>query len=452
MATKELQTAEHNEEQTAELTAEYTADNSGKEKIIPTQRKKLTEFEKLEREELKWEKKKYRRKKTWLNLFFSLLRLAIIMFVAVFISAKLISYGREFLGDTLPDEPITIDVPAGASTYEIGEILKDEGAIKTIKLFQLMSKLKEADGKFIVGKHTVYPSQGIEAILVELMYENPRREVTITFREGLSLMDSALLLQENGVVKDATAFIDKFNAHTGYTFEPYVLENETTERANLHFWKMEGYFYPDTYTFFDSREENVNKTSGAVTYTWTKELTDADYKLIFDKIINNFQKRVVYTDLTTLQESKYITKAKELGWTLDEAITLASIIQKESPGVSEMKHISSVFHNRLNNPAGIGHTQPFLQSDPTVFYARDVVKPNMAPSANREYVLAAYSTYDSAGLPSGAICNPGIEAIEAALFPAESEDYYFCADDAGKTYYAKDLAGHNDNLRLIGLL
>jgi UPF0755 protein len=450
MATKELQTAEHNTGENDTDTAEYDAEPS-KEIVVP-KRKRLSEFEKLEREERKWERKKQRRKKTWMNLFFSLLRLAIIIFVAVFISAKLINYGREFLGDTLPEEPITIDVPAGASTYEIAEILKDKGAIKTIKLFQLMSRLKDADGKFIVGKHTVYPSEGVESMLIELMYEHPRREVSVTFREGLTLMDSALLLQENGVVKDANMFIEKFNAYTGYTFETYVNENEATERSQLRFWKMEGYFYPDTYTFFDSREENVNKASGVTTYSWTKDLEDEDYKLIFDKIINNFQKRVVYTDLDTLAESKYITRAKEIGWTLDEAITLASIIQKESPNKAEMAHISSVFHNRLNNPAGIGSTQPFLQSDPTVFYARDVVRPNMPPSANREYVLAAYSTYESAGLPSGAICNPGIDAIEAALFPVESEDFYFCADDAGKTYYAKDLKGHNENLRLIGLL
>ena len=108
-----------------------------------------------------------------------------------------------------------------------------------------------------------------------------------------------------------------------------------------------------------------------------------------------------------------------------------------------MKNISSVFHNRLNNPDKF----PKLESDPTRIYAEDVI--HVKADITDETIENAYNTYQSAGLPPGAICNPGLEAINATLYPDDTEYFYFCANvNTGKVYYATTLEEHEANLEL----
>ena len=126
--------------------------------------------------------------------------------------------------------------------------------------------------------------------------------------------------------------------------------------------------------------------------------------------------------------------AEKLGMTIDQVLTLASIIQKESGDPDDMYKISSVFHNRLKNWGENGK----LQSDVTTFYAQTLP----------EQYRSAYDTYICSGLPVGAVCNPGLEAIKAALHPAKTNYYYFVADVNGKTYFARTLAEHERNIAI----
>ena len=145
---------------------------------------------------------------------------------------------------------------------------------------------------------------------------------------------------------------------------------------------------------------------------------------------------------------------QDAGMTLDQAITLASIIQKEAGNLDEMVIVSSVFHNRIDNlTAGL----PMLQSDVTVHYAEDLKdafgreilgRPQTEEEqAQLQKILDAYNTYVCQGLPAGPICSPGLDAIHAAVSPEETNYYFFVTDSEGKYYYSSTLNEHYANVR-----
>ena len=132
--------------------------------------------------------------------------------------------------------------------------------------------------------------------------------------------------------------------------------------------------------------------------------------------------------------------------TLEETITLASIIQSEAASTEQMPEISSVFHNRLADPKNYPH----LETDPTVQYVEDVIKPNI--ESPNQAMYDAYNTRVCTGLPIGPICNPGLDAIKAALEPASTSYYFFVHDtETGECFYASTYAEHQENCRKLGI-
>ncbi|MPN08280.1 hypothetical protein SDC9_155562 [bioreactor metagenome] len=174
-------------------------------------------------------------------------------------------------------------------------------------------------------------------------------------------------------------------------------------------YRLEGYLYPDTYQFY----------------------SDSGEVAVIDKFLSNFEGKFT--------QAKY-DRIKELGMTLDQVITLASIIQKEAKFYSEFANVSSVFHNRLNSSAF-----PKLESDATIQYLLPEHKEVL--THDDTLINHPYNTYQINGLPPGAICNPGLEAINAALDPANTNYYYFLAATDGTTVFAKTLAEQNENIR-----
>lgn len=137
-------------------------------------------------------------------------------------------------------------------------------------------------------------------------------------------------------------------------------------------------------------------------------------------------------------------KAKTLEYSIDEIITIASVIQKEAGLKAEMNKVSSVIHNRLND------SYNKLECDVTINYLTKYVIPYLESDTDRynEY----YNTYKCNGLPAGAICNPGIEAINAALEPAETKYMFFVTDktDPSIYYYAETYKEHLQNCKTAG--
>lgn len=233
--------------------------------------------------------------------------------------------------------------------------------------------------------------------------------VRVTFPEGYTLIQIAQRLEENGVCS-----ADDFMAlATDYDYlcslEYRVLEG-VKSAENVAYY-LEGYIFPDTYDFY--KGESAEKA--------------------LSRFLRNAESKI--TD-------EYIARAYELGYSIHEIIALASIIQEEAGDPAEMYKVSSVFHNRLDNPSG--PTVGMLQSDVTIFYVNDNITDSPYLEGDTSAFAPVYNTYKCKGLPAGPICNPGIEAIRAALYPAETDYFFFFTDKEGQYYYNHDFNVHKN--------
>lgn len=232
--------------------------------------------------------------------------------------------------------------------------------------------------------------------------------VTVTFPEGMTADAIARKLEQNGVCS-AAAFLQAAGSADTAAYPFLASVDEPDSRFRL----LEGYLYPDTYEFY----------------------LDEDAGSVLARFLDNFA--VKWTD-------EYAARAAELGESVDDVLTLASVIQGEAGSREQMATVSGILRNRLADADNF----PYLQCDSTSEYVTDVIKPS---AENEAAYRAAYDTYDAArpGLPVGPICNPGDDAIRAALWPETSEYIYFRHDKTGKIYYAKTLEEHEQNGLLV---
>ncbi len=327
--------------------------------------------------------------------------------VSIILSLVIIGYGKDMFGIGKSDKTHLIIIPENASTEEVASMLETDGIIKSPKFFSLFTRLRNNDKPYISGEHFIRPNMAYETIINELTTieeEEINESVEVTFPEGITLIDAAKELEENGVCS-ADDFLFYFNSGGfGYDFESRLPTDQS-----IKFMRMEGYLFPDTYYFY----------------------LDMDPEQVCQKIYMNFNDKMTEGRLEKLDN---------LGISLDEMITLASVVQKEAATTGTMTLVASVFWNRLRN----ADVFPLLQSDPTSNYANDVVRPNM--EVVDETIVNSYDTYKSPGLPPGAICNPGIEAIDAVLDDYQSNYFYFIANiNTGVTLFAETLEEHYAN-------
>lgn len=386
--------------------------------------------ENAEEEKAKKPRRRVRKKRKGAKLAFALIRITFIVCASIVLSVLFISLGKDYLGIDKSDGEITVEIPKDATTNDIAQLLQDKGVIKSPTLFRAISKLKEAGPLYQAGEHIVKPSSGYDGIIEKLTgtpINKAYNTVTITFNEGINLYDAAQMLLEADVIADVDKFIFFFNSGE-FIEEKHKFYELLTNTNTMKFYKMEGYLFPDTYTFY----------AGVADGGDVEEKTA--YKLVCQKIYDNFEAKI----------SPHYDKIKKSNLTFDELITLASIVQAEAPSKESMEMVASVFYNRLNNPEAIGRTQAFLESDPTSKYSNEVIKKNIDQTASASLTIQAYDTYKVAGLTPGAICNPGIEAIEAVIHPATTQYYYFCANiNTKETYFATTLDEHNANLAMV---
>ncbi len=356
-------------------------------------------------------KKKKRKKKGKVNnsLFGGVILVVVILTVSLVLAVGGISIGMEYYGIGKTDEDIRFNIPAGSTNSEIADILVNEGVIKNKKLFMLALKI-EKPAAIYPGDITLQPSSGYSEIIENLsQMRESYKTVSITFTEGESLLEIANKLEKNEVCS-AEDFLFEFNKNQGYDFE-----NDIDDNGDM-FYRMEGYFYPDTYEFYvEDSASNVTKK--------LREQFEKKYETVKSKIKNS-------------------------GMSLNEVMTLASIVQLEAASESEMPKVASVFLNRLDDP----DTYPMLQSDTTTNYINNVIKVEADNTASIEHYTECYDTYKCKGLPAGPICNPGMAAINAVLDPKKTDYYYFCNNlKTGETFYAKTLDEHEENLVKAGL-
>jgi len=330
----------------------------------------------------------------------------------LFISLFLVQSAFDLLGLNQPDRAIEVTIPQDASTSDVVRILGDTGVINQTLTFRLFLSFRSVGTEdFRPGNYVFNSNMSYDEVIRALMIGITTRDVVrLTFPEGWTLWQSALFLEEHGVV-DAEEFIEYLNtAEFGFSFVNDIEYNP------LRFHRLEGYLFPDTYDFYVG--ENVSSVAR--------------------KFLRNFNDRVMTPQV--------LRRMDELGWTVDQTLTLASIIQREAGLSDDMRYVSSVFHNRLNSP-----NFPRLESDVTDLYIRYEIKPRIAVADHDRFqdLFDAYDTYVAEGLPAGPVCNPGMDAIMAALFPEDTPFFFFVTDVLGDFYYAVTYERHRHNIGLV---
>ncbi len=295
--------------------------------------------------------------------------------------------------DKSASAPVIINVRPGQSLTKTAAILAGEKLIKNAMKFVLVARIKGYDKRLKAGEYLLSASM-TPLQLLEIMVKGAVKLYKLTIPEGYNLNQIA---ESVDTAKFGTK-MDFIQAATDTTLVRQIgLEGET----------FEGYLFPDTYFF-------------------PKEVT-------IERIISAMVKRFWSVFIPEWQ-----ARAIDLGLTVHQVVTLASIIEKETGAPFERPIISSVFHNRLKKKMR-------LESDPTVIYG---IK-NFDGNLTRKHLTTPtpYNTYKISGLPSGPIANPGGASLAAALYPDDTKFVYFVSRKDRTHQFSTNLQQHNRAVR-----
>ncbi|NMB34930.1 MAG: endolytic transglycosylase MltG [Firmicutes bacterium] len=304
------------------------------------------------------------------------------------------------------EQIVEIDIPLDSSATEIAAILQAKGLIKSAFIFRLYARHRGCDAYFQAGRHQLSPGMTLDEILARLQQGIVLAEgARFTVPEGFTVEQIAMFLARRGLVVEED-FIEEclsFSAETLAFFPPGFPAAEPNELK----YALEGYLFPDTY------EVDAAATPEEIIATMLGRFAE-----VFD--------------------ANYRRRAEELGLSIHEVVTLASLIEREARVPAERPLISAVFHNRLQS-----EDMPLLQSCATVQYVLGEVKPDLS---NDDLAIdSPYNTYLYPRLPPGPIASPGREALLAALYPADVDYLFFVykEDGSGTHYFSTTLQEHN---------
>jgi len=323
------------------------------------------------------------------GLIFTLALLIIILFsfIALYFGYFLISPAG------IDKKEIIFIVNKGTGLRAVANELRRKRIIKNKDLFILCAILKGGTKDIKAGEYSLNQSMSPVTIF-NILSTGAIKTYTVTIPEGLTTQQTADLLATKNLVNTRE-------------FISLVMDKTFTASYHIDGTSLEGYLFPDTYYF-------------------TKDATP-------EKIISSMVKR-----FWSVFKPEWKNRAKTLGLTIHQVVTLASIIEKETGAAVERPIISSVFHNRLKR--GIR-----LESDPTVIYGIEDFNGNITRRDLEEDTL--YNTYRIKGLPPGPIANAGTKAIEAALYPAETRFLYFVSKKDNTHQFSTNLKDHNRAVR-----
>ena len=311
--------------------------------------------------------------------------------------------------DSQNQEVVSFSVKSGSSLSAVSKNLEAAGLIHNHTVFKYMADFMGMGQKIQSGDYELTRAMSATEILDQLISGDGKPlTMEITIIPGWTVEDVANYLVEIKVLSSADEFLSlckSGEAYNGYYFIEEVMKTGTVSRRK---YALEGYLSPNTYEIYTSSSAD----------TLIKRL-------------------LTQTEAAYL--SGYDERAQELGLTMDEVFTLASMIEKEAK-TSDFAKVSAVFHNRLKAGMTLG-------SDVTVKYVSGSQK--MSLNDSDLAVDSPYNTYTHKGLPVGPICNPSMDAVVAALYPDEqyvAQKYlYFCSaePESGKLVFSKTLEEHN---------
>ena len=288
-----------------------------------------------------------------------------------------------------PYERVEINIPKGVTLSQIGNILKEESIISNKRTFTMAVKSLGHEKNIPAGRYVLHNALNNRAIINQLVYGVPSLK-SITVLEGWNIYQIANELEKELKISKKT-FLRLCN------------DQRVIKLFNLEGNSLEGYLFPDTYTFAEG----------------------VDPYLVLTRMVNEF-----INNITKSME----VQAQEMNMSLLEVITLASIIEGEAIYDSERAIISAVYHNRLKRGMK-------LQADPTIQYIIDDGPRRLLNDDLK--IESKYNTYLYKGLPPGPINSPGKESIIAALYPSVNEYLYFVARGDGYHTFSTNEKDHN---------
>ncbi len=294
---------------------------------------------------------------------------------------------------------VTIEIPKGIGTEKIASILKKNGLIENELFFRVLAKLNGYDSKFQTGKFQLDTSMDEYRIMEILIKDGEKRQtVKFTIPEGYTILQIANKMVELGVCKTSDEFVQACNDISKYNYD---FVQEIPER-NL---RLQGYLFPDTYEIY----------------------ADAKASEVIEKMLKRFD---------AIYDTDFRARTTALGYTIDQVVNMASIIEKEVRVPEERKLVASVINNRMKIDMP-------LQMCSTVMYVLNKSYPQLTIADTK--IDSPYNTYINRGLPAGPIANPGKAALEAVLYPEETDYIYFVLKDAesGEHVFSRTLDEHN---------
>ena len=336
-----------------------------------------------------------------------------VIVISIFLSVFIIYVGNDVYAFVKDSTPAQVTVPEYATINDISTMLADKEIIRYPKIFKLYAAYKKDDGVFLPGDYTLNPSMNYDELLAAFKPKVVTGTSRVTIPEGYSTDEIITLLTEKYHIGTREGYIDVIN---NYDFDFWFIDElEENGIPDGRYYRLDGYLFPDTYEFYNSSTEEV----------------------VIRKMLKRFDEVFV---------EAYVTKTRELGYTIDELLTIASLVEEEAGSQAEFFDVSAVFNNRLKRPASF----PYLESDATIVYAimHDTgVRINLTPDDTN--YDSPYNTYTHQGLPPGPLCNPSASAIRAALYPSKNGYYYFVAWTSTRSLFAKTYEEHLENIAMI---
>ena len=361
----------------------------------------------------------------WYSWVWHILRPLIIAASALIIVFGVISFAwtqisNEMIDPVDPQDQTQIKfiVKPGESLTRVASNLKTQNLIRNRSVFKYFADFMGFGQKIQAGEYSLDRTMSINQITERLTAGDGKPIVrTITVIPGWTVEDIAAYLVKEKALADSSVFLAKAKTGADYSAYYYVQDVLLQGQATSRKYALEGYLAANTYEIYVTATEDD----------------------IIKKLLSQTE---------ALYKEAYHLLSQEIGLTMDQALSLASLIEKEAK-TADFKRVSAIFHNRLKQNMALG-------SDVTVKYVLGTRR--MVLTREDLAVSSPYNTYKNKGLPPGPICAPSPAAVEAALYPDEdfiAQGYlYFCSKnpDTGELHFSKTLQEHEQAVRIYAPL
>jgi len=331
---------------------------------------------------------------TVLSLVKCMAYITVVFAVSIVISVAVIFVANDKYGFVKSEEEVEVIIPKGTTIDDVAEILYNHKIIKYKWLFN--SDFAGSGIKIEPGTYTLVPKTSYDELVETIRKKPPVGISWITIPEGYTTDEIIDLFVASGI-GEREAYIDVIN---NYEFDYWFVDaiDEDWE-ASGRTYRLDGYLFPDSYQFYNASSEVS----------------------VINKLLARFNQVFI---------ESYKQRTEEIGYTVDDVLTLSSLIEKEAGSANYFGNVSSVFHNRLAAPS----YYPHLESDATTAYViqHETGVRVKIKGSDIDNIFSEYNTYDTVGLTPGAIANSGNSAILASMHPSDTQFYFFYSPPSPK--------------------